>query len=112
MLVMSSPSESSTLESKSSSSDSLEPLAESTKQKVARRAFASQDAEASIAIHNASVGNAKEKHKRSLPSVFVLILYSGFRGGDFLSSIVYGGMDGIITTFAVCLLDLTILFLT
>lgn len=53
---------------------------------AARDAYKSRDVEASKAAHDAKVLNAPEQHKRI--------------GGN-IKSIVYGGLDGIITTFAV-----------
>jgi len=54
--------------------------------KAARDAYANSDVEASKAAHDAKVLNAAEHHKKI--------------GGN-IKSIVYGGLDGIITTFAV-----------
>ena len=53
---------------------------------AARQAYADGDVEASKAAHKAKVLNAPEQHKRI---------------GGHVKSIVYGGLDGIITTFAV-----------
>jgi len=59
-----------------------------SKTKQAKKAFESNDTQLSMEIHDAkgTEGFAKEKHKK---------------GADFLKSIIYGGLDGIMTTFAV-----------
>jgi len=81
----SSPSlSSSTSTSTSSSSSSSRPT---TRLLAARSAARSADTAASKAAHDAHAGEAaEEKH---------------LKGGDFIKSFVYGGMDGTITTFAV-----------
>jgi hypothetical protein len=53
----------------------------------AKEAFASRDVEASISAHDAKIAEGHtEDHKKS---------------GEYIKSIIFGGMDGIITTFAV-----------
>eukprot|EP01125_Pyxidicula_operculata_P009796 TRINITY_DN3219_c0_g1_i1.p1 TRINITY_DN3219_c0_g1~~TRINITY_DN3219_c0_g1_i1.p1 ORF type:complete len:376 (+),score=89.39 TRINITY_DN3219_c0_g1_i1:81-1208(+) len=52
---------------------------------LARKAYRNKDPEASKRAHE-SAQASKEKHKK---------------GGEFLKSVVYGGLDGIITIFAV-----------
>jgi len=55
------------------------------RRKKAQKAWEEQDPDASIAVHDQTTV-AKEKHKK---------------GADYLKSIVYGGMDGIMTSFSV-----------
>ena len=54
--------------------------------KGAQSAFASGDLSASKSAHDANKGAATEKHRG---------------GGDLIKSITFGGLDGIITTFAI-----------
>jgi len=87
------------IESDGSSSDSsvvdenkksdTEKESKKDKTKIAKKAFESRDAALSMEIHmkeTESKGTAKEKHKK---------------GGDYLKSIIYGGLDGIMTSFSV-----------
>lgn len=52
----------------------------------ARKAFESMDAQASRHAHETKKGVSEEGHQTA---------------GDFIKSVVYGGLDGILTTFAV-----------
>jgi DNA damage-binding protein 1 len=72
-----------------STEESSEKSAESANKraKKARKAFEGRDADLSKNIHdNSNAGVAKEKHKK---------------GADYLKSIVYGGIDGIMTAFSI-----------
>jgi len=69
----------------SSNTDKDTEMHEATKTEKARNAFEKGDKDLSIAVHQ--TGKLKEPH-------------SG-EAGEFISSIVFGGLDGIITTFAV-----------
>lgn len=53
----------------------------------AREAYKNKDIEATIDAHKKKLHTSEEKHKTS--------------GGKYIKSIIYGGLDGIITTFAV-----------
>lgn len=55
--------------------------------KVAKDAYEAGDGEASMKAHDALTGKATENH--------------GGAGSEFIKSIIFGGLDGIITTFAI-----------
>jgi len=87
-IIISSGSSSGAEEEKEEGSGSSFENRKAKRSKLAKKAYEGKDAALSMEIHSKGVGDgiAKEKHKK---------------GADYLKSIIYGGLDGIMTTFAV-----------
>lgn len=76
-----------------------------SKSSQARTAYQNLNSEDSIKIHDTyrtAIARAAEEHQKCVTEINLLAYTFSESGGEYIKSIVFGGMDGIITTFAVC----------